>query len=48
MLTVYITDPELLAIGHIRIALSESKPELREKAIASAKQEVMAEVVRQI
>lgn len=42
MLTVSINQAELLSIGLIRVALSEPTTELREKAIANAKQEVMA------
>lgn len=42
MLTVRINEPELLSIELIRIALSEATPELREKAIANAKHEVVA------
>lgn len=42
MLIVSINWAELLSIGYIRVALSELTPELREKAIANAKHEVMA------
>jgi hypothetical protein len=42
MLTVSINEPELLSIDLIRIALSEPTDELREKAVANAKHEVVA------
>jgi hypothetical protein len=42
MLTVTINKPELLSIEFIRMALSEATAELRERAIANAKQEVLA------
>lgn len=42
MLNVPINEPELRSIEYIRIALSEPTPELREKAIANAKHELVA------
>ncbi len=42
MLAVSINEPELLSIDLLRIALSETTPELREKALANAKHEVVA------
>lgn len=42
MLTVSINQAELLSIEYIRIALSEPTSDLRERAIANAKQDVMA------
>lgn len=42
MLTVSINEPELLSIELIRVALSEPEAELRKKAIANAKHEVVA------
>ncbi|MES2432899.1 MAG: hypothetical protein V4586_03640 [Pseudomonadota bacterium] len=42
MQTVSINEPELASIEYIRIALSEPTPELREKALAYAKHEVVA------
>ena len=42
MLSVAINEPELRSIEYIRIALSEPTPELRAKAIANAKYEVVA------
>jgi hypothetical protein len=42
MLSVPINEPELRSIDYIRIALSEPTPELREKAIANAKHELVA------
>ncbi len=42
MLTVSINEPELLSIELIRVALSEPEGELRKKAIANAKHEVVA------
>lgn len=42
MLIVAINEPELSSIELIRVALSESTKELRERAIANAKNEVVA------
>ncbi|MCZ8151404.1 MAG: hypothetical protein O9292_03255 [Rhodobacteraceae bacterium] len=42
MMTVSINEPELLSIELFRVALSEPEVELREKAIANAKHEVVA------
>lgn len=42
MLTVCINEPELRSIDLIRVALSETTAELREKAITNAKHEVVA------
>lgn len=42
MLTVSINEPELLSIDLLRIALSETTAELREKVMANAKHEVVA------
>jgi hypothetical protein len=42
VLTVSINEPELLSIELIRVALSEPEAELRKKAIANAKHEVVA------
>ncbi|TGD64080.1 hypothetical protein EYC08_11685 [Tabrizicola sp. WMC-M-20] len=41
MLRVSINEPELRSLEYIRIALSEPTPDLREKAIANAKQEMV-------
>lgn len=42
MLTVCMNEPELRSIDLIRVALSETTAELREKAITNAKHEVVA------
>ncbi len=42
MLTVSINQAEMLSIEYVRIALSEPTADLRERAIANAKQDVMA------
>ncbi len=42
MLTVPINEPELMSIELFRLALSEPATELREKALANAKHEVVA------
>jgi hypothetical protein len=41
MLSVSINEPELRSIEYFRIALSEPRPELRARAIANAKHEVV-------
>ena len=42
MLAVAINQPELMSLGLIRLALSEETTTLRKKAIANAKQELVA------